>query len=74
MYGAILEECDDVNKVMGEVSSLFTGNVICNIIFEQSREINPNVQLEQPMRTQGSICAMSMTKLQIWRVIIMIQS
>ena len=31
MYGSIEEGCDDVKKVMEEVSSLLTGNGICNL-------------------------------------------
>ena len=34
MYGEIAEKFDDVKKVMGEVSSLLSGNGLCNILWE----------------------------------------
>ena len=40
MYVTIPEVCDYVKKVMGKVSSLLTGNGICNILYEQARERN----------------------------------
>ena len=38
MYGVITEVCDDVKKVMGEVMSLLTGNGLCDLLCEKSRE------------------------------------
>ena len=40
MYVTIPEVCDYVKKVMGKVSSLLTGNGICNLLCEWYRESN----------------------------------
>ena len=38
MYGMLTQECEDLKKLMGEVSSIFTENGLCNIICEQARD------------------------------------
>ena len=40
MYGAIKEGCGGAKKVMGEMSSLLTGNGLCDLLCEQAQESN----------------------------------
>ena len=40
IYIVITEECGDVNKVMGEVLSLLTGNGLCDLLCKQYPENN----------------------------------